>query len=385
MKDRDRTMGAQRDREQFCGKRLTVARIFNGYSQREVAQRIGVVHQFVNSLEAGRKEPTSAMTMALGDALGFEPDFFYGEPLDEFADSQCNFRRRRTTPISVRARVLAYGTLLSQFFAFARQKSISPPRDNVPVFQRGERSQIERAADKCRILWGLELNVPIRNLTRVMERAGVPVARFGNIAEKVDAFSRTGNPTFIILNNKTASRCRYDLAHECGHLVLHRNIPTGDPETEAEANHFAGALLLPKAAFIREFPRAPYGIWDSLLELKRRWRVSLAAIIRRAAELRLIGSDRYQRLYKELSARGWLRSEPGEFEEEQPEIVPLVLEEFERSYRMQRSAVATALGWKPTTFREITGLPVREAEVGEMKIISLAKVRNLKRAQTWLN
>jgi Zn-dependent peptidase ImmA (M78 family)/DNA-binding XRE family transcriptional regulator len=376
-------MGADQRREHFCGKRLAVARIFNGFSQREVAQRVGVVHQFVNNLEAGRKLPTNMMAVALGDALGFEPSFFYGEPLDEFTDSECNFRRRRTTPISIRARVLAYGTLLSQFFAFARTKSILPPRDNVPMLERG---QIERAADKCRLLWNLELNVPIRNLTRVMERAGVPVARFGNIAEKVDAFSRAGKPSFIVLNNKTASRCRYDLAHECGHLVLHRGVPTGDPVTEAEANHFAGALLLPKAAFIREFPRAPYGIWDSLLELKRRWRVSLGAIIRRAMELRLIGNDRYQRLYKELSARGWLRSEPGEFDEEQPEIVPLVLQEFERSYQMQWSAVAISLGWKPTTFREITGLPVREVDDRvEAKVINLTNARQLKRAQAWLN
>lgn len=379
-------MGAEQDREQFCGKRLAIARIFNGYSQREVAQRVGVVHQFVNSLEAGRKEPTSAMSLALGDALGFEPNFFYGEPLDEFTDSECNFRRRRTTPISIRARVLAYGTLLSQLFAFARQKSILPPRDNVPIFQCEDRSQIERTADKCRLLWGLELNVPIRNLTRVMERAGVPVARFGNIAEKVDAFSRVGGPSFIVLNNKTPSRCRYDLAHECGHLVLHRNIPTGDPETEAEANHFAAALLLPKAAFICEFPRAPYGTWDSLLELKRRWRVSLAAVIRRASELHLIGSDRYQRLYKELSARGWLKSEPGEFEEEHPEIVPLVLQEFERSYGMQQSRVASALGWKPETFEEITGLRVYGPKnAKEVKVINIANARNVKRAQEWLN
>jgi Zn-dependent peptidase ImmA (M78 family)/transcriptional regulator with XRE-family HTH domain len=369
----------EQDREQFCCERLKVARTFNGFSQRDVAERIGVVHQFIQGLEAGRKEPSSTLLNALSDALGFEPSFFFGSPLDEFKDSECNFRRRTTTAISVRARVLAYGTLLAQFFHYGRDKSIIPPHHKVPL---AERNNIEKAAEQCRTVWALGLDVPIRNLTRVIERAGVPVTRFDGIAQKVDAFSRAGKPAFIVLNNKSPSRCRFDLAHECGHLVLHQDIPTGCSETEAEANHFAGALLLPKAAFSREFPRAPFGIWEALFEMKKRWGVSVAAIIRRAFELGLIGADRYQRLYKELSARGWVKSEPREFEEEQPEIVPLILEEFERSYGMKRSDVAQALGWKSQTFKKVTGLNVQEQELdmpAKVKVISLSAVRSLRR------
>jgi Zn-dependent peptidase ImmA (M78 family)/DNA-binding XRE family transcriptional regulator len=349
-------------REHFCAERLRIARVFNGMSQRELGAAVGVAHQFINAMETGRKRPNEILAVALGNALGFEPRFFYGSALVQFKDNECHFRRRKTTLISTRAQVLAYGTLFGQFFSFAREHEIIPPHDNFPTLKANSKDEIEKAAEHCRTLWELGLDVPITNMARVVEGAGAPIAAFDGAAIKVDAFSRVGNPNFVVINKKAASRCRFDLGHECGHLVLHRGTITGTPESEAQADAFAAALLLPRQALYREFPRNTHlGIWERLFQLKTRWRVSLGALIRRAAELGLIDRISHQRLYRELSARGWIKSEPHEFDHEQPEIVPLVLKEFERSYKMERSDVARGLGWKPQTFLRVTGLPVAEA------------------------
>jgi transcriptional regulator with XRE-family HTH domain len=85
--------------EDFCGGRLRIARTFRGRTQTDLADQLGISQQFVAQLERGRKQPNAMLVGALSDVLGFEPAFFYGVPLTEFTDAECNFRRRRTTPI----------------------------------------------------------------------------------------------------------------------------------------------------------------------------------------------------------------------------------------------------------------------------------------------
>jgi Zn-dependent peptidase ImmA (M78 family)/transcriptional regulator with XRE-family HTH domain len=347
----------------FSGQRLRVARLFRGKGQFDVGNALRISQQFIGDVEREAKSPSAELVRAFGDLLGFETEYFYGSTLDEFLDSQCNFRRRRTTPISIRNRALAYGTLLGQFWSYAA-KQLNFPQDTMPILNASGKAEVERAVERCRNRWGLGLDTPIQNMVRIVEKAGVPVTRFGDVGEKVDAFSRAGQPSIVVLNSKPASRCRRDLAHECAHLVLHRNKPTGTPDIEREADHFARAFLLPRDGFRREFPRAPYsGIWEALFRLKIRWRVSLADLILRAADLSLINGVQYLRLYKELSKQGWLKAEPHEFEGESPEILPAVFEQ------LKASDVAYDLGWSLATLAEITGVPL-EAK-------SRANVRNL--------
>lgn len=341
--------------EDFSGERLRIARAFQGRTQADLAAQLGVSQQFVAQLERGRKQPNAMLVGALGDVLGFEPTFFYGTPLTEFTDAECNFRRRRTTAISVRARALAFGTLFGQLLQYLRGQ-LRLPKQDVPHIRASRPEEIERAAERCRMHWGLGLDVPIKNVVRVLERAGVPVTKCPGIGAKVDAFSRAGDPSVLVLTEKPASRCRYDVAHECGHLVLHSREQTGTSDAETEANRFAAALLLPRTGFVREFPQARHRGWEGLFRLKERWRVSLAAIIRRAAELSLIGGAEYLRLYKELSAKGWVKHEPHEFEQEPPEILPRAFDLLRESFGLERKDVARVLGWKPATFAAITGL-----------------------------
>jgi len=235
----------------FSGQRLRVARLFRGHTQVDLGDALGISQQFIGEIEREHKPPNEQLVRAIGDFLGFELEFFYGSRLDEFVDSECNFRRRRATPISIRIRALAYGTLLGQFWSYANQE-LNLPAEKMPIVNATSRAEIEKAAERCRMEWGLGLDTPIANMVHVVEYgAGVPIARFGDVGEKVDAFSRVGRPSVVVLSNKAGSRCRLDAAHECGHLVLHRNRPTGTPEIEREADHFARALLLPRNGFRR--------------------------------------------------------------------------------------------------------------------------------------
>jgi Zn-dependent peptidase ImmA (M78 family) len=114
------------------------------------------------------------------------------------------------------------------------------------------------------------------------------------------------------------------MSHELGHLVLHQGLETEDHQLEDEANRFASAFLLPRVAFIKEFPRRQRIDWGELLQMKARWRVSLQAIIRRAYDLGIIGAVQYRNANVYISRNGWKTSEPGEelIPVESPEIVP---------------------------------------------------------------
>lgn len=132
-------------------------------------------------------------------------------------------------------------------------KYVDFPQIDFPQIEITDIESIELAAEKCRTHWGLGSDRPISNMIRVLENAGAVVTTFKDISDKIDAFSTSRSRPIIIENNVTACRMRFDLAHECGHLVMHEGIETGDAETESQAHRFASAFLLPREAFIKEF------------------------------------------------------------------------------------------------------------------------------------
>ena len=157
-----------------------------------------------------------------------------------------------------------------------------------------------------------------------MERAGVILAPHVVRNSNVDAFSRNGRTTIIFLNEPipSPSRWNFDIAHECGHLVMHSSVETGSVETEKSADRFASAFLMPRRAFAREFQMMGAFSWEYILGLKRRWQTSAQAIIRRAYDLGLLGAVGYRHAYQYMSAMGWRsKGEPAEPNFQQPELL----------------------------------------------------------------
>jgi len=365
----------------FTGPRLRLARNLRGFTQTDLGGLVGVSHQFIGYVESGHKQPGDVVAQALGDALGFDLNFFSLPPAEEFRDEECFFRRRHSTPLFVKNQVLAHASLFGELIAYLETLLVLPEQ-RIPTLRTGNHEEIERAAEQCRLEWGLGLDVPVKNIVRVLENAGVAVTHFEGLSDKVDAFSRLGRRSIVVLNDKTPSRSRWDLAHEWGHLVMHGGLSTETTNSEEEANKFASAFLLPRAGFVSEFPRSGRVNWDALMRLKERWRVSLAALIRRAFDLHLINALQYRQAYKTLSFRGWLRSEPGEFAPDEPELVHAAFAELARGLGIQPAHIAEALRWRRDTFRRITGLEVPDENLPHLgdreKIVDLARLRAMR-------
>lgn len=365
----------------FVGDRLRLARVFNGLSQAELGGRVEVTHASISQAENGLRSPSSAVVERLSAELGFSQDFFFREIRSEFRDEDCYFRKQKTTPVGVRNRVLATGTLFNELLTLV-DASVRLPEFTIPEIRVASVEDIETGAEKVREHLGLALDAPIKNVTRALERAGVVVARFAASAGKIDAFSRSAERGVIVLNvdKGSTSRSRHDKAHECGHLVMHAGLQRETEKEEAQADRFASAFLMPRAAFIREFPRpGPVRLrLEALVPMKVRWKSSIAAIIRRAHDLRLITPTQYQAAFKQYYARHLHRGEWSEPEDEPPEVMSLALKVLEEQ-GVGKPEILRRLGWTPDTLARVAPDLADPDSAGEpTNVIPFAQLKSRK-------
>jgi|ERR1043166_977344 Zn-dependent peptidase ImmA (M78 family)/DNA-binding XRE family transcriptional regulator len=340
----------------FVGARLELARAFQQVTLKQLAADIRVSYQSLSFYETGqRTQPSRDVVAALAQALKVAPQFFFQPLTDTWAENECSFRRRVATPETIKKRARAHGTFIGLVIRELLE-FVKLPAYNIPSLKPSSSEDIERAAEKCRVHWGLGLG-PISHIGRVAEKNGAILVQHLQHADKIDAFARRGQFSVIVLNVAKASRSRwiFDVAHELGHFVLHEGILTGDKDTESQADQFAGALLLPRTVFGREFKARPL-TWPHLFALKQRWSVSVAAIVYRAFELGLIDPLTYRRCYHHMSAQGWLsKGEPHEPGFVGPEWLNSAFTVAERK-RVPPRALCERLGWTTETFTAVTGV-----------------------------
>ena len=284
------------DSAAILGANIRLARLFHGLTLEDVAARLGKTRQYVHKIETEQIAPPRETLEVIAELTQVEPAFFITPVPTPVAEEQCHFRKHFTTRSAIKHVALAKGEMFRRLVA-GLEEQLELPVPNIPQHDVQSLVEIERAAEACRMHWGLGFG-PIQNMVRVAELAGVVVTSFKGISREVDAYSISAARPIIVVNSEEASTCRlrFDVDHELGHLVLHVGLATGDRKTEGEANRFAGAFLLPRSSFVKEFPRlrGRHLNWQGLAEMKLRWKVSKAALLYRARQLSLISEDQYR-------------------------------------------------------------------------------------------
>jgi hypothetical protein len=115
-------------------------------------------------------------------------------------------------------------------------------------------SEFELVAEGVRSSWDLGNN-PIRDLTGLIERHGIVVARINDRPAPTGSFSTWIGDRPWLFEAASAglpAQARLDAAHELGHLVMHMSPDVRTANAEREAESFALAFLMPRRAF--EFP-----------------------------------------------------------------------------------------------------------------------------------
>ncbi len=360
----------------FHGGRLRVARQLQGHTRGALSNLTGIPSAKLGRLESDRVPPSAQERQQLASALDVEPSFFEA-PLTTNLDEESTHFRARVTTQRERDTPMAQAVLLGHVLEFLRVH-LDLPKCSVPDLAGWS---AEAAADSCRKAWGLSLERPIDNILRLAERAGAVVAHgaLGSL-EKVDAFSarlHDGGALIILNPADPPSRSAFNVAHELGHLALHRDREIGDKATEQEADAFASALLMPRAGFTIAWAEGPGTLeLDWLIEMKTWWRVSLAAMVRRARDLRLITEGTYRDFFVELSKRGWRKNEPAEFVWPPAEFLRKCFSAMERYHSLPSAWVAKALGFTPSLLARVTGIDeINNATSFPENVVSLAAMR----------
>lgn len=300
------------------------ARLAMRLTQTDLGSKVGVTRQSVSMYESGQMAPEAHVMERIAAELEQPLSYFVDEPPPEFGDSSTRFFRafgpntkRRNLACEV------FGSWLVKtakyLDTFVNYPVLDVPLAAPPTNPDGRytHEEIEAIANDCRKRWGLGLG-PISDIVSLLENKGVVVCRHIIQNEMVEAFSFwNGSKAFVFLasEKESAVRARFDAAHELGHLILHRGIGSEDLEDnkenlraiEHEADMFASAFLLPKDSFLAELFSSRI---DAFLPLKRRWKVSIQALVVRCRELDAIDADQYLNLYKTISFRKWRRREP---------------------------------------------------------------------------
>lgn len=358
----------------FRGERLKEARLARGYYKNALGDKIGVSAVAIGRYEDGLDSPQEARLEAIASELKFPVNFFVtpGWP-EEIGLVHWRSRNsetkaaREATHQRIKWLCEMYGLLESDLdFPALKLPKLDLPAD----FRSMTDDDIESAAGAVRRLWGLGL-APIPDVILALENAGIPVATLRIDSDKQDGFyfySPMLDRAFVGINIKEAScaRARFDASHELGHILLHGRVTKEDAEKpenhaviERQAHRFAGAFLFPQSAFRSEVREVSLNYFRSL---KKRWGMSIAAMIMRAGDLRMIDREQQQWLFRNMTYRRWKGhlAEPfdaqSEMPLEQPRMLRRGLEILLETGDFARSSILTALPQPPEELEQLAAL-----------------------------
>jgi len=306
----------------FNGSRLREAREARGLTATSLAELLGLSRQAVSQYERGETSPSPDILYRLATMLNM-PVGFFALPPREGKEPTVFYRSMASATKGERTkserRFVWLEDIVQYLSTLVELPSVQiPPSSEAHDVRAVSSAQIEEAAAGARQHWKLSEG-PISNVAWLLEHHGVIITRGLLETDSMDAFSawmNTGARPFVFLNadKQSAARSRYDLAHELGHLVLHRhrdkkNItnPTEFKLMEAQANSFASAFLLPSVSFAQDL-FAP--TLEAMHALKEKWGISIGAMIMRARDLGMITPEHAERLLISRARRGWVRREP---------------------------------------------------------------------------
>ena len=303
-------MGADKP---FNFERLRLLRESLGISQTEFARRLRITQAALSKLESGNLVPSDDLLKDISEEFGYCVEYFQKE--SQILPCGLVFHRKRASlPAKIRSRLEAEAKLRALDVLKIREYA-----DFSSNLIRRDGQTPEECARRLRKLWKVGANCPIDNLVELCEKNGVLILSFDFGTDKIDGFFLSlsdSNVTFIFINDSevfSPDRRRFSLAHELGHAVLHCDeFPS--LEAEEEANNFASEFLAPKAGIAPEIRiicrgRKSISLKD-LFALKRKWKISMAAILYRAKSLGLIDEKAYRRLCVYMSAQGYRKQEP---------------------------------------------------------------------------
>lgn len=331
---------------------LKIARESRQMTQQELAENINVSQVIVSKVEAGINNPSEKFLENISKELDYPIKFFEN---DCYAlDMGVRLHRKKSSLLkreenyidSIAAKNNIYISKLLNFIDIDV---------NIPEIVIDEEKTPETIAEEVRYIWGLPKGY-VRNMTKILEGSGIIINEIDMHPKKFDGvsfYNKKHGIGFIIINkNQPPDRYRFTLAHELGHLIMHRNSLSS--KREEEANAFASSFLMPAKDIKEDLKNLQF--WN-LPNLKSIWRVSMSALVRRAKDLELIDKNKYTSLNVRISQSGYRINEPTmDIEKEEPTLLKDIILYLYNEMNYNKTEMMKVLTINETDYNEIFGI-----------------------------
>ena len=310
------------------GDRLRRARLMRGLTLRELADKLGVLgislsHASLQKYEKGLMGPDSSTLLALSRVFDLDPGFFFRQKHVELGSIEfrklTKFRKRDVD--RVREEAADFFEKYLQIEEILEIKAAPLPKVDLsgmaPDDEEGLAAAAEKAGEMIRSKWNLG-EVPLTNVHELLEEHGVKV-KIVESDEGFNGFSGWADPItpVIVLAEwleNDVPRMRLTALHELGHLVMAMPEGLTHKLKESLCYRFAGAVLIPAIALLKRIgEKRKDGIsFPEKIGIKEDWGISIAAFMRRAADLKVITASQLKSFY--FLNRKNRKQEPGHWQ-----------------------------------------------------------------------
>jgi len=297
--------------KKFNPEMLIIARESRGLTQSKLSRLLSVSQGKISKIESGLLGVTHDMLENLSDKLDYPEKFFYAEEQVYGCGVSMIYHRKRQSLSSSKLGMIHAETNIRRIHLARLLRSIEISENKFRYLDSDEYDgNVEQIARIVRGMWLIPKG-PVKNLTKSIEDAGGIVIRCDFGTALVDGLSQwvQGLPPIFFINNRLlGDRLRYTLAHELGHIIMHK---TPNPNMEDEANRFASELLMPREDISSNLNSISL---KKLASLKPYWKVSMSSLLMRAFALGKISERNYRYLWMKMGKAGYRTKEPAELE-----------------------------------------------------------------------
>lgn len=309
----------------FNGQVLKELRLLNGLSRSELAKKLGLTEQAIWQFESNTTQPKLETRLQLANQ--FHVDWTYFELEDEVSNFDTSAIAFRNADLATRKTIDIQSVYLRKIDTFIDYLETFVILPNVSIYELSQKTNqdyqngqsIEEVALFAREF--LDISSDNHDILYKLERSGIYIAErmINGQADAYSAWSKSDRPFIILGTNKSAVRRNFDLAHELGHLLLHKSLDKDEnlEELEQEANYFASCFLLPEVEFRTDFQNMVgkrISNPDSYISLKNNRNVSIQALEYRAFKLGLLTPQQHSYFYRQIAKKNYKMVEPLDME-----------------------------------------------------------------------
>jgi len=313
----------------FYGEKLHEIREMFSYTRKDLADELQLNEQLIWEFETNQTTPNFLIINNLKKIFSVRSSFFF---LDSYLEniSETSDIAYRKKPGKLRNGVKSENVFLNFLVTHIKEleQIVYPIAGTIHSFtEKVEKSynltqlsltDLKKIAEDARENFDVISN---KRLMYYLELSGIYIIE-RDLEDTIDAYSswilNDAVPVIILNNGKNpAVRRNFDMAHELGHLLLHKYVDFDQlnadelDKIEKEANLFASYFTLPHEELKTDFfnlnsPTDP----KAYIELKRKYRMSIQAIAYRANQEGWLSKKENRLFWKRLHQLGYKLSEP---------------------------------------------------------------------------